>query len=229
MKSWFVARPYEYASFQQEVRDAFPTLYVIVQNGTVFIRGSLILEGSAGKIIDQYQIEIEIPADYPRNTPTVRETGGRLSKIADRHFDPVKQTACLFFRDEKYRYYPKGTSISKFIQNLVKKFFYWQTDYDLNGGNPSFGGRGHGVNAVVEFYSELLDTKDLQVISKFLKYLGAKKVKRDWRCYCGSGKKISTCHLAKLNDLRAKIMLKDARKSLEELTLAIHKAREIKN
>jgi len=217
MRPWYVANLEAFHEFQRSVESKYPTLRVVVKNDVVYVRGGLILEAPDGRELDRYSIEIQIPDDYPKSVPIVREVGGRLPKVADRHFNPADDTACLFLRDERYKYYSQGSTIIDFIEGPVKDFFLWQTDYDLNKGKSSFEGRGHGVEGIIEFYSEKLKTKDISVIVKFLDYLTAKKVKKNWKCYCGSGKQLRYCHIDKLNNLRAKILRHDAKKSLAQV------------
>jgi len=217
MKPWYVANPEAFQGFKRAIDGKYATLRVIVENDIVYIRGGLILEAADGRELDRYSIEIQIPDDYPRSVPVVREIGGRLPKIAERHFNPADGTACPFFRDERYKHYPQDSTIIDFIEGPVKSFFLWQTDYDLNKGKSSFGGRGHGVEGIIEFYSEELKTNKLPVIERFLNYLTAKKVKRNWNCYCGSGKQLRYCHIDKLNDLRTKILRSDAKESLNQI------------
>ena len=217
MRPWHVANSEAFQEFQRSVESKYATLRVVVENDVVYIRGGLILEAPDGRELDRYSIEIQIPDDYPKNVPIVRETGGRLLKVADRHFNPADGTACPFLPDERYKYYPQGSTIIDFIEEPVKSFFLWQTHYDLNEGRSSLEGRGHGVEGIIEFYSEELKTKDISVMVKFLDYLTAKKVKKNWKCYCGSGKQLRYCHINKLNDLRAKILRHDAKKSLAQV------------
>jgi len=222
MSPWYITNPEAFQEFKGSIDSKYATLHVLIENDIVYIRGGLILEAPNGKEIDRYSVEIQIPDDYPKSVPIVKETGRRLPKTTDRHFNPKDETACLFLPDERYKYYPSNSTIVDFIEGSVKSFFLWQTDYDLNKGKSSFGERGHGIKGIIEFYSEELKTKNLSVIVKFLDYLTAKKIKNYWRCYCGSGKELRYCHINQLNDLRTKILRSDAKKSLA-------KVRELRN
>ena len=181
MRPWHVANPEAFQKFQRSIHRKYPTLRVLVENDIVYIRGGLILEASDGRELDRYSIEIRIPHNYPKSVPTVKEIGGRLPKIPNRHFNPGDEIACLFLPDERYKYYPRGSTIIDFIEGPVKSFFLWQTNYDLNKSESSFEERGHGVEGIIEFYSEELKTKDISVMLKFLDYLTAKKVKKNWK------------------------------------------------
>jgi len=216
MMRWYIVDQKLFQEFKKSIEKKYSTLHVEIENNIIYIRGSLILESLNNREIDHYVIEIQIPIDYPKTVPIVREIAGRLPKIRDRHFNP-DGTACLFLPDERYKYFSESSTIIDFIEGFVKDFFLWQTHYDLNKGIPRLAERRHGIKGAVDFYSEELKTKDRSVIAKFLDYLTSKKVKKHWLCYCSSGKELRYCHFDKLNDLRRKILRRDAKKSLERM------------
>jgi hypothetical protein len=78
----------------------------------------------------------------------------------------------------------------------------------------------HGAKGIFQFYRELLNAPDLRVITTYLDYLTAKKVKGHWPCPCGSGMKLRDCHFSRIQDLREKISRKDAERSLATLKAA---------
>lgn len=217
MRIWYIKNSNLFQELKRLISSKYSSLHISTREGIVYIKGGLILNTPDGKEIDRYLIEIQIPDDYPRSTPIVRETGGRLPKIIDRHFYPNDKTACLFLRDERYKFYPKGSTIIDFIEGPVKNFFIWQMDYDLNGGNSSFGGRPHGANAIFQFYTEELGINNRSIIRNCLYYLSKENINGKWPCYCGSRKRLRGCHLNKLMDLRSKILYTDAKKTLNQI------------
>jgi len=217
MKKWFELNPSLFHELKCSVEKKYPTLVVLIEDDNVYIRGNLFLYSLDGREMDHYLIEINILENYPNSIPIVREMGARIPRIADRHINPEKGNACLFLPDERYKYYPPSSTIVDFIEGPVKSFFLWQTDFDLNGSKSSFGARGHNTLGRYEFYCEELKTKDIYIIKRSLDYITAKKLKKHWKCYCGSGKELRYCHINKLVDLRAKILRNDAKCSLVEI------------
>jgi len=67
---------------------------------------------------------------------------------------------------------------------------------------------------LVEFYSELLGTKDIRMIARYLDYLASKEIKGHWPCPCHTGRRLRDCHIKLLLDLRSKISRKDATNSV---------------
>lgn len=220
MKSWHVANPKFFQELKKSVENKYPTFYVTIENNTVYIRGSLILDGHDGCEVDRYLIEIELPSNYPKSIPLVREVAGRLPKTPDRHFSKTAEYragehACLFLPLERHKYWPPGSTIIDFIEGPVKDFFYWQTDYDLNKGKSSFGARGHAANGITEFFEEQLGIRDRTAIETILQYLTKEKIKGHWSCYCGSGQILRKCHSNELKQLKEKITQDDAKYLLQ--------------
>ena len=216
MKKWYIQNPSLFQDFKQLLSLEYPTLRVQLKNGIVYVRGRLVIEHSKNtKVVDSCSIEIEIPDDYPKSIPVVRETERRFPINVDRHFDSDGR-ACLFVRDEQYKYYPEGASIVDFIRGPVHSFFLSQIYFDLKK-RWLYGERRHGVDGIIDFYGEELGTKDKSVIIEFLRYLTRKELKGHWYCYCGSGKRLRDCHYNRVRDFRSKIPRDVAKKSLHDV------------
>jgi hypothetical protein len=192
----------------------FPTLRVEHRESGQFVVGSLLLT-ELDVEIDRYAIEIEIPGD-PRDLPRVWEVGGKIPRTQERHISPADGSGCLFVPDERWKYYPIGSSIIEFLRKPVREFFLWQAYFDI-AGEPLFPGRSHGPAGVLESYCEELQTSDPAVVIKFLDYLSSKKPKGHWNCYCGSGGRLRDCHFAKFRALRDRIPRSYALRSLDLL------------
>jgi hypothetical protein len=204
----------ELRELEGQLADEFPTLRVERRELGVWVLGSLPLIES-GVEIARYNIEIEIPAN-PRDLPKVREVGGKIPHAADRHINRTDGLACLFVPDERWRHYPIGSSLIEFIRKPLREFFLWQAYYDLEG-KPLFPARSHEAAGVLESYCDELQTNDPSVVIKFLDYLGSKRPKGHWDCYCGSRRRLRDCHFAKLLSFREKIPREYAQRSFNLL------------
>ncbi len=222
MKIWHQNNPSLLKQLRDQLNDFYPSLHVYIEHQTVFIRGNFpIYDQRKIKVIDGFKVEIMIPNSFPEDMPIVRETGGRIPKIADRHFYPDGR-ACLFMPEERYKFFPAGITILQFVEGPVKSFFIGQISYEETG-KWIFGQRAHGEKGVIDYYKAILDTTDKGIITRFLIYLCKDKVKGHWICYCNSGKKMRNCHFQKLLDTRKLIRPKDANLSLEVMLRNIHK------
>lgn len=220
---WFREKPKLLVEMQELVKAAYPTLHVIVEDVSVYIRGSLFLYDMDTRLeIDRYSIEVELLSNHPKSIPLVKETGGRIPRIPDRHIND-DGTACLFVPDERWKHYPKSATIVDFIGGPVYQFFLGQTYFEVTGHWP-FGQRKHGVEGLLESYTEILGTKEFKVIYNFISYLSKNQIKGHWSCYCQSGKRLRHCHLKKVFEYRSKISIEIAYESLKKLGLENFKA-----
>ena len=162
----------------------------------------------------------------------------RLKTNLDVHLDHVRDsgvtdailaadgTACVLLPDERWRLWPVGSPLLKYLTGPLHSFFLAQTMVDEGLPWP-FGQWAHGARGVFQFYRELLKTSDLRVMTTYLDYLAAKKVKGHWPCPCRNGKKLRDCHCDQVKDLREKITRKVAERSLAILREAGESAIEM--
>lgn len=198
---------------QRLVDGAYPLLQVVDDGNRLSLKGGLPIRED-GKELALYQVEIVFPDSYPEEIPVVREIGGKIPKISDRHVD-CDGAACLFVRDETYKFCPPGYSVAQFIEGPVRQFFLGQVVFNDTGKFPAE--RKHGVDGILDFYEEIIGTRNVQTVITFLEYLTHTGLKGHRECFCGSKKKIRSCHLTMLLDLKSKIREVDAQKSLKQL------------
>jgi len=190
------------AQIREQLCNHYTNLHVYPEAKRIIVKGTFPIV-SNGRVLDRYSVEIEIPPDYPRSWPIVREVGGRIPRTSDCHINP-DGSACLFLPDEASIKLPKDLSFRNFLDGPVRNFFIGQSLVELNQPWPS-GERPHGAAGILEFYRELLGTQDLAIVRKYLEYLGKKEIKGHWPCPCGSGRKLRKCHRAQVYALREKI------------------------
>ena len=210
--TWRRDDPALYEERRPKSRRTFPTF--AVENDLVYVRGSFAVIFER-QVLDRYLIELQLARNHPTGLPAVRETGGRIPRHIDRHINTVDGTACVLIPDERWRLWPVGAPLLKFLTGPLHRFFLAQTM--IEEGEPwPFGQWAHGAKGVFQ-YRELLMTSDLRVITTYLDYLASKKVKGHWDCPCKSGKKLRHCHFGQIKDLRNKISRKDAEKSAHDV------------
>ncbi len=163
---WFIKLPLLYGQLRTQIHQEYRSLRLVIADGTSFIRGALPITADDGTELDRYQIEVKLPADFPKSVPVVRETAGKIPRTPDRHVND-DGTACLFVRDETWKYWNNRSTLVDFIRGPIHQFFLGQTYYSENGVWP-FGQRKHFAEGVAEYYFEELDTKSLMVVASFL-------------------------------------------------------------
>lgn len=195
----------------------YPHLHFYPEGNVVFIRGSFLLEHD-GNVLDRYLIEIELPHNYPKALPIVRETGGHLPRTPDNHFNNLNGEVCLFALNERWQHFPPGATLLDFLNGPVRNHFLGLSLRKLGEPWP-FGERSHGRAGIIESYGEMLHADDEHVIVRYVEYLSKPNLKGHWPCPCGSGKKLRQCHLALVKELREKIPPHTAIESLKHLVL----------
>lgn len=196
---------------REVLRTCYPTLHLHQKNGLDYIRGRFPVTIN-GVVIDNYLIEIEIPPDFPTSVPRVKEIGGRIPRIVDRHIF-TNDCVCLFLPDERWKYWPRGSRFSEFMRGPVNDYFASQTYFEQNDRWP-FGERRHAQLGILDYYAEELGTLNLRVIQRCLELLALDALRVDLPCYCGSSRPVRNCHLAKVIELRSKVDVETARNSL---------------
>lgn len=222
---WHRDDPAFYEKEKAEVESHFSELRFMVEGDIVYVRGSFAVRFE-GRVLDRYSVELQLPRNHPAGLPVVRETGGRIPRRDDRHINTADGTACVLLPDERWRLWPTGSPLLKFLNGPLHSFFLAQTM--VEEGEPwPFGQWAHGAKGIFQFYRELLKTSDLRVMTTYLDYLTAKKVKGHWACPCGRGKNLRDCHFDQVKDLREKISRKIAEQSLAILRKAGESAIEM--
>jgi len=204
-----------YEQEKSAVEAHYPELRFVTAADSVSLVGTfpVVFEG---RVLDRYSVEIQLGRDHPRSLPVVREVGGRIPHHEDRHINAHDGTACVLLPDERWRLWPSGAPLLDYLNGPLHSFFLAQSLVERGDPWP-FGQWAHGPGGIVEFYMELLGTKDVRIVLGHLDYLASKEMKGHWPCPCKNGKRLRDCHMKFLMDLRGKISRKDATNSLNML------------
>jgi hypothetical protein len=155
----------------------------------------------------------------------VFETGGRIPRIRGRHHYDDTGSACVLLPEERWRVWPKGSSLLKFIDIPVRNFFISQAVFERDGVWP-LGQWEHGLYGQKQYYQEMFGSDDLPKVAKYLEYIAAKKMKGHWLCPCGSGKRVRDCHMQLIRDLRDKIPRNETLLAARRLEPALQRLRQ---
>lgn len=198
-----------------ELQVGYPNLHAFIEANRLVVRGTFAVKNN-GVELDRYSVEIRVRLRFPEDLPTLRETGGRIPRTADRHINP-DGTACLYLEEalqielEK----PIGT-FTEFMEGPVRNYFIGQSL--VAKGEPwPFGEHEHGAKGILSVYTKLIGTSDPDTVRRYLETLRQSKVRGHLTCPCGSGEKIRDCHLQKLEELRKLIKPAVAARALRQL------------
>ncbi|HCQ12747.1 hypothetical protein [Flavobacterium sp.] len=197
-----------YTIFEQEaleVIDEYKELSFKIEDGVPCIFGSILLLDEYGNIEDTFQIAIKAVSNYPYNFPLLYETGGRIPRNVDWHIFEQTGNCCIASPPEELIICNNGITLSSFINNQVKNYFYSQIFRNQNG--YFLKERSHGNKGWIEFFEETFMTDNIFNIEFGLKQIiEGKKIDRVSICFCGSGKKYRKCH-KKSYDVLSKLCL----------------------
>jgi hypothetical protein len=200
------------AECQKVLDQSYPKLHIVETNPYIVVRGVFPVHLEQQEI-DDFLIEIIFPPTYSDGIPLVKELGDRVPRDLEHHVYS-NGYLCLFAIDQRQTYWNPEKGVAGFFSEALNDFFLSQLYFEKYGTYP-FGERAHGLVGIIEYYAEEFETKDLTIIMRGIEYLSLKEVKGHWKCYCGSGLKMRSCHGKKLRELRGRIFYQDAKKTLE--------------
>lgn len=214
---WYERKPELLDEVRTTIAADQPDLRLVIENGKVVLRGSFALRDDEGTL-DRYQVEIIFPEIYPDDLPVLKEIGGRIPRILDRHMVHEDGSACLLVPEEWF-VICKDRSFRAFMEGAVKNFFLGQML--VEDGKPwPFGERSHGRDGIFEAYLELLGIDDRSMVLPYLDCLRRERIKGHWDCPCGSKTRIRNCHREQLMALAERIPPSVAQKAYMRLSSA---------
>jgi hypothetical protein len=201
------------ADLQRALETKYPDLTVSCTGTRIFIRGAfpVLYEG---EVLDRYQIEVDW-SDSDMQAPVLRETGGRIPWVADRHMNQAG-LACVFVPEEWLLRPRQERTVIHYLGGPVRNFFLWQSLYE-RAESPPWGERSHGVLGLIEAYGEMVGMSDPRAVWRCLVYLSRDALKGHWACPCGGLRRLRDCHIEHLRYLRKKIPRYIAKLALKRL------------
>ncbi len=145
--------------------------------------------------IEDYEIVIEFPLNYPYALPIVNEVSNKIPKTTARHVFSNKGNLCFGNYIDIAKVCLKGISFSWFLENILNSHLCREYVKEITGEYLN-GERSHSSEGHWESYYDLLGTKVKEDILKEIKFaLQSPSLARNDQCRCGIGKKYKNCHL----------------------------------
>lgn len=174
-------------------------------NGRVQLAG--VLGFSAEKpglerIEDAFQVEIAVPAGFPKELPVVKEVGGRIPDNYHRNSDGG---LCLGSPTQQLLAFVSTPTLPSFVERCVIPYLYGFV-YQARHGKMPFGELSHGMKGIRQDYVGLfgVDSESAAIEMVYLTSL-KKRAANKRPCPCGSGKRLGKCHNRKVNHLRSQL------------------------
>lgn len=189
-----------------ELLRVFPMLTVQpVVNSQLRIAGSLAFAlqfQNLECIEDSYTVLIDIPEDFPRHLPNIREVDGRIPKKF--HTDP-DGTLCLGSPTRLRLALGEAPTLLRYIRKCVIPYLYSFSYFQRHGVLP-FGQLDHGSNGIRQDYASLFGVASENAAQEMVRLASLRKRKANkLPCPCGSLLRVGRCHHRRINRLRTQL------------------------
>lgn len=189
-----------------ELLRLFPELSVEpVVNGLMRIVGGLTFSlqyQDLECIADSYTISIEIPEEFPRRLPIVRETDGRIPK--NFHIDP-DGTLCLGSPTRLQLALGDAPTLPRYVKKSVLPFLYSFSYFQRHGVLP-FGQLDHGSTGIRDDYANLFGVTSEHAAQEMVRLASLRKRHANkYLCPCGTLFRVGRCHHRRINRLRSQL------------------------
>lgn len=155
------------------------------------------------QIVDNYQIEVSVPAVFPKAIPNVFETGNKIPRDRDYHVND-DNTLCLGSPLRLMQKISQKPTLVGFSESCLVPYLYAVSFKLQNGGDFIFSELAHGRNGIIADYLDLFSLKTPSQVMQTLNLLGMKqRIANKKPCPCGCGNRLAKCSFhGKLNSYR---------------------------
>lgn len=181
-----------------DVINKYPTLSAKSTESGIVLHGTLILNAEYNDIplYDEYEIEVEVPREFPKLLPKVREVSNRIPKEFNHFLEDG--SLCLAAVCELADFVASNGTIKGYLEKYVMSYLYAASYFSRYKEIP-FGERSHGIDGIKEAYMERYNCdKEDMLISLVCVLAGVEKYRGHSMCPCGSNKKLRECHGGRL-------------------------------
>lgn len=155
------------------------------------------------EICDSYELEILVPASFPRAIPMVKELSRKIPRDGKHHIN-ADDTLCLGSPLRLLRELTDHPNLTGFSKQCIVPFLYAVSKKLQTGGDFAFSELAHGKPGIIDDYTELLGLKTDNEVHQALTLLGMKRrIANKMACPCKCGKRLGSCRFHhKLNQYR---------------------------
>ena len=218
-RPWFERSPGAFVRLCNQVREQFPNLHVMVEEGKVIVRGSMPIVHK-GKELDRYNIKIELSDDYPFGPAKVFETRKRIPRKADDWHVNLDGSLCVGVPEQIWPSQYRPFKLVEFLNGPLRSFLLRNSIIE-RGGTWPHGEWSHGSEGIYQYYEEKLGVSDRATIRRFMECLSKPNPKGHWDCPCGDGKRIRDCHYDLICTLSNELPVEAVRYSLRMVQSAV--------
>lgn len=158
-----------------------------------------------GEIDDAFDLEIEVPAAFPKDLPKVTEIGSRIPRDGEHHVNATDDTLCLGSPLSLLLKLSRNPTLNGFAETCLVPYLH-AVSYKLRHRGPfPFGELAHGAPGVLADYMILFGLQDVEHVRDAVHLLGIKKRHANkLRCPCRCGLRLGRCKLnSRLKNFRS--------------------------
>lgn len=156
------------------------------------LSGSILVnrEARGYRIYNAYQIKIVVPL-ISKELPYVLDVGRHICENYSHRYPDGK--LCLETDTHVRIRFIDGFSLAQWITEYVEPYFFSYEFYQRYGEYP-FGERGHGLDGILQTYSDVFFEPDIIKVFKLITFIANNEYRGHVLCPCGSGTKLRSCH-----------------------------------
>lgn len=162
----------------------------------IHLRGEFAFSATSagnGHITDKFDLEIQLPQDFPDALPLVTETGGRIPRHPNHHVNS-DGTLCLGSPLRLMVKLSAKRTLLGFAEDCIIPYLFAISHKLRFGGPLPFDELKHGMPGVLEDYADLFGLKTTEQARQAWSLLGMKKRRANkYPCPCGCGKRLGQC------------------------------------
>lgn len=198
--------------------------YMAREDGSTVITGPYALDASYDgiRLAEDFDLQLTVPADYPKSLPRMREMSGIIAPGYEHLF--VDGSFCLGVQGELLIAQQKDPSLVRLYDGPVRSYLYSYLFHNRYGRYP-FGDRAHGTKGILQFYGEFFGEADPIRTWRLLMSACAEEYRGHLPCPCGSGIAGRKCHGDAILRLKRSEAISGARDDLEETLREFSRAR----
>ena len=194
------------------------------EDGRTVITGPYALDASYDgiRLAEDFDLQLTIPANYPKSLPRARELSGIIAPSYEHLF--VGGDLCLGVQGELLIAQLKDPSLVRLYDGPVRSYLYSYLFHERYGRYP-FEDRAHGTKGILQFYSEFFGETDPIRTWRLLMSTCTEEYRGHLPCPCGSGIAGRKCHGDAVLRLKRSGAISGAKDDLKETLREFSRAR----
>lgn len=176
-----------------ELFQQYPELTIISQeNDKVIISGNILvyMKNDDFSLRKVYGIDIVIPLNSDE-LPFVVDKDNYISKSYHHYYNSGK--LCLETDSGIRLRFADGFNLSVWMKEYVETYFF-SYEYYMRFNHFPFGERSHGLEGILQTYSDIFKTKKRSETISIMAYISNNTYRGHCDCPCGSKRKLRNCH-----------------------------------